>query len=147
MQNSFKWSKTKLNATSRGTQPYCTKKNKNKIKNKSLKINFFGSQKQAQNLQKCTAHPLSLLALIIWAKDLQLCHSVLSNTFDVSGDVELPTLPVICATGKGMHFFPEFTKKTQPTVVREGAVCIQPPDSWPASHEDLGDNFKILTRQ
>lgn len=46
-----------------------------------------------------------------------------------------------------MLLFPKVFSRIWPTVVRDGTVCIQPPDSWLAPLENLSDHFKIITRQ
>lgn len=71
----------------------------------------------------------------------------MNNISVVSETVELPTLSVIYAAEKDMLLFLELASKLWPTVVPEGAVYIQPFESWAAPHEDLADKFKILTRQ
>lgn len=119
------------------------------LKNQAFENRLFlgGHRNRPQNVPKCAANTSSLLALITCSRNFQLRHLARNNISDVFDTIELPSLKIFCATEKNMFSFLEFTSRIWSIVVREDAVCIQPPDSWPALHEVLAINFKIQTRQ
>lgn len=74
-------------------------------------------------------NPPLLLTLLRFRKDLQLTLIAMDN---VSATFKLSTLLVIYAINKGMPWLLEFLSRIWQKDVWDDAVCIQPPDSWPA---------------